>query len=188
MNKSLNIFEKRLISPGLNAKDVCLHVLPVLHQFLPPSLHVRQTWLPVFRGISCACLSYVVPVRVGLCLSCYAVPVRVGLCLSLLRCACPCWAVPVFVTLCLSVLGCACLCYAVPFRVGLCLSLLRCACPCWAVPVFVTLCVPVRVGLCLSLLRCACPCWAVPVFVMSCLIEFSCDGPCVCLGCLETEY
>ena len=23
---------------------------------------------------------------------------------------------------------------------------------------------------------------------MSCLLELSCDGPCVCLGCLETEY
>ena len=90
-------------------------------------------------------------------------------------------------------ISCACLCYAVPVRVRLCLSLLRCGCLCYAVPVFVTLClcllrVPVRVGLCLSLLRCACPCWAVPVFVMLCLIELSCDGPCVCLGCLETEY
>jgi len=97
--------------------------------------------------LSCACLCYAEPVRVGLCLCllrcaclCYAVPVSVGLCLCLLRCACPCWAVPVFVTLCLSVLGCACLCYAVIVFVTLCLSLLCCDCLCYAVPVFVTLC------------------------------------------------
>ena len=128
MNKSLNIFEKRLISPGLNAKDVCLHVFNTcLTSILAAIFTCKTTWLPVFRGISCACLSW-------------AVPVFVGLCLSLLRCACPCWAVPVFVTVCLSVLGCACLCYVVPVRVELCLSSLRCACPCWAVPVFVMSC------------------------------------------------
>ena len=87
-------------------------------------------------------------------------PVFVTLCLSVLGFACLCYAVPVFVTLCLSVL-------AVPVIVTLCLSLLRCACLCYAL-------VPVRVGL-------ACLCCAVPNRV-------SCDGPSVCLGCLETEY
>ena len=102
------------------------------------------------------------------------------LCLSLLRCACPCWAVGVFVTLWLSLLRCACLSYAVPVRVGLWLSLLLFAWLCYVVLVLV--------GVCLSLLRCACPCWGVPVFVTLWLTEFSCDGPCVCLSCLETEY
>ena len=131
--------------------------------------------------MSCVCLCYAVPVRVGLCQSflrcaclCYAVSVRVGLCLSLLRCACSCWAVPVFVTLCLSLLGCVCPCWAVPVFVTLCLSLLRCACLCYAVSV--------RVGLCLSLLRCACLCYAVPVRVGLCLSLLRCA--CLCKGLL----
>jgi len=90
-------------------------------------------------------------------------------------------------------ISCACLCYAVPVRVRLCLSLLRRACLCYAVPVFATLCLPLLCCacvcyVCLSVFGCACLCYAVPVFVMSCLIELRCDGPCVCLGCLETEY